>query len=625
MLLLKSPNITAITNLLQSPSLTHKRNLSFQKWRRRSSRVPIKVNGKSKMDNYGEDVTPGTTSTTTDSESASATGVGRRQRFMNLVKTTKNVYLPSLTSTISQKTGSFRSHEDYQPFGNLSLDSDIVFYPSYTTIANGGYETLVRFALCAPGNIQSRRNRILLSLCRQYLLPRNINDVDQELLDAKLNDAFAATDTRSVVSNSTSDSMSTTTGGSSVSTGSNDAESIHNSVVQNEYEVLKGRIAGFLERKITNIPVIVDAFTDENGGSYETTFVSTDNMGYVETRIRTSFRTKNIRITVDTPHDFPKVITYEFPTNCIKDQGFGLISDIDDTIKHTGVTGDKRSMFRNIFVQDFVSWEVEGISRWYNTLKDSSGVDFFYVSNSPMQVYNTLRDYVETNLPWGPIFLKQYSGNLLSSIWSSSADRKLGSILQIIADFPQKKFFLVGDSGEQDFEAYVSAFLKFPDQVVGIYIRCCKDSMSDMGLRDTEVMQSLNDMIEKEYMGETTKKSPPVISKKKPQLTSEQEEMVLQSRSSAVNTRPRPVPPNLPPRPVQPPVPNNQFTNVQNGYQLYDNFLDKKADQWRHRVYLGLQQLKRIRGEGKVRLMFFTDPELPLENSMQVVDSQGIK
>ncbi|GAV53376.1 hypothetical protein ZYGR_0AI06600 [Zygosaccharomyces rouxii] len=570
------------------------------------------------MDAYGEEFETGTTGDS-NSSTTTSTGLGRRQRFMNLVKNTKNVYLPSLTSTISQKTESFRSHEEYQPFYNLSLDSDIVFYPTYTTQTDKGFETLVRFALCAPGNPNSRRNRILLSLCRQYLLPRNVSVMDQEILDAKLDDAFAASDTRSLVSNGTNDNASTMTGVSGISTGTNDAESIHNSIVQNEYEILKERIAGFLERKIANIPMIVDAFTDEGQGSYETKFVNTDNMGYVETKLKTSFKPKNIRVTVDTPHDFAKVITHEFPTTYIKPQGFGLISDIDDTIKHTGVTGDKRSMFRNVFVQDFSSWDVENVSRWYRTLRDSRDVDFFYVSNSPMQLYNTLQEYIGTNFPWGPIFLKQYSGNLLSSIWSSSADRKLGSILQILQDFPQKKFFLVGDSGEQDFEAYVSAFLKFPDQVAGIYIRCCKDSLSDMGLRETEVMQSLNDMIQKEYMGATRKRSPPAIPRRKPQLTSKQEEMVSKSRSVASNTRPRPVPPNLPPRNVQPLTISEDLIDTQDGYHLYDNFFDKRADQWRHRVYAGLQQLKRVRGEGQVRLMFFTDTELSLESSMQVL------
>ncbi|AQZ10465.1 APP1 (YNL094W) [Zygosaccharomyces parabailii] len=541
-------------------------------------------------------------------ESPNETAVlGRRQRFMNLVKTTKNVYIPSLTSTISQKTESFRNHEEYQPYSNLTLDTDILYYPTYTTRSSEVYETVVRFVVNAPGNPQSRKNRILMSLCRQYLLPRNITDIDQELLDQKLDDALTASDTKSMLSNGTTDSTLSGT----------DAELVHSNIVQSECEVLKTRIAGFLERKIANIPAIVDVFTNEGSGHYETSFCTTDNMGYVETRLRTSFEPKKVRITLDTPTEFPKVITHEFPTNCIKAQGFGLISDVDDTIKHTGVTGDKRSMFRNVFVQDFASWNIEGVSRWYRTLKDSRDVDFFYVSNSPMQTYNTLQQYICTNFPKGPLFLKQYSGNILSSIWSSSADRKLGSITQILRDFPSKRFFLVGDSGEQDFEAYISTVLNFPDQVAGIYIRCCKDSLSDMGLRETEVMVSLNEMIKKEYMGEY-KKIPPEMPKRKPQLTVQQQEAIALSRPSVTYMRPRPVPPSLPPRPTQGPPPID-MTNTQNGYHNYDTFFDKRAEHWRHRLYVGLQQLKRIRGEGHIRLLFFADPELPLEDSMETM------
>ncbi|CDH08580.1 related to APP1-Actin Patch Protein [Zygosaccharomyces bailii ISA1307] len=533
--------------------------------------------------------------------------LGRRQRFMNLVKTTKNVYIPSLTSTISQKTESFRNHEEYQPYSNLTLDTDILYYPTYTTRSAGVYETAVRFVVSAPGNPQSRKNRILMSLCRQYLLPRNITEIDQELLDQKLDDALTASDTKSMLSNGTTDSTLSGT----------DAELVHSNIVQSECEVLKTRIAGFLERKIASIPAIVDVFTNEGLGHYETSFCTTDNMGYVETRLRTSFEPKKVRITLDTPSEFPKVITHEFTTNCIKAQGYGLISDVDDTIKHTGVTGDKRSMFRNVFVHDFASWNIEGVSRWYRTLKDSRDVDFFYVSNSPMQTYNTLEQYICTNFPRGPLFLKQYSGNILSSIWSSSADRKLGSITQILQDFPNKRFFLVGDSGEQDFEAYISTVLNFPDQVAGIYIRCCKDSLSDMGLREAEVLLSLNEMIKKEYMSEY-KKTPPEVPKRKSRLTTQQQEAITLSRPSVTYLRPRPVPPSLPPRPTQPPPPID-MTYTQNGYHNYDTFFDKRAEHWRHRVYVGLQQLKRIRGEGHIRLLFFVDPELPLEDSMETM------
>ena len=98
------------------------------------------------------------------------------------------------------------------------------------------------------------------------------------------------------------------------------------------------------------------------------------------------------------------------------------------------------------------------------------------------------------------MFLKQYSGNLLSGIMTSSANRKLNSITTIINDFPTKKFILIGDSGEQDLEAYVSTALKYPDQVVAIYIRCCKNSMSDMGLNEREIMNELNDLIYYQYV-----------------------------------------------------------------------------------------------------------------------------
>ena len=48
---------------------------------------------------------------------------------------------------------------------------------------------------------------------------------------------------------------------------------------------------------------------------------------------------------------------------------------------------------------------------------------------------------------------------------------KTGVIERILADFPRRRFLLVGDSGEQDPEIYGAIARKHPEQVERIFIR----------------------------------------------------------------------------------------------------------------------------------------------------------
>lgn len=540
------------------------------------------------------------------------TALNKRQRFMNLMKSTKDSYMHGWASGIPQRAlGSIRGTdtEEVQEL-NLPLDMDIQFYPSYTTQRENGYETIIRLAVCSPGNPASRRNRILLSLCKQYLRPANSGTIDDESIEQKFGNL------------PDSDSQSTLIEKDAASTPTLNELPFSNSSALDELDVLKNRISGFMLRKIPNLPIIIDLVSRKEPGCYHPTFATTDNHGNVWTRIRTDFLPTDIRVTLDTPTDFPRVIVHRYFCNYIKPDGYGVISDIDDTIKHTGVTGDKRSMFRSVFLNDIDTWLIKDVSLWYKKLKELFRADFFYVSNSPVQTYPTLQQYVSSHFPAGPLFLKQYTGNLLSSLMTSSANRKLGAITQILNDFPSKKFVLIGDSGEQDFEAYISTAAQYHEQICAVYIRCCKDSLSDMGLREAEVMHELNDIIRREYLAvpivnkEKPKKRPPPVSLLKPDLTPEQQREIRESRLQARDSTTQP---SKSPDALDPESSFYCTPSTQNDYGTYNTFFDKKADSWRNRVLNGLRSLKALRNDKKIRVMFFTDPELPLRDYVNEV------
>jgi hypothetical protein len=158
------------------------------------------------------------------------------------------------------------------------------------------------------------------------------------------------------------------------------------------------------------------------------------------------------------------------PIEIIDPVGISLISDIDDTVKHSAIAGGAKEMFRNTFVRELDELTVEGVSDWYGKLA-KQGVQIHYVSNAPWQLYPLLERYFKmVGLPPGSFHLKQYSG-MLQGIFEPTAERKRGALEQILRDFPERKFILVGDSGEADLEVYTEIVLANPGRILGIFIR----------------------------------------------------------------------------------------------------------------------------------------------------------
>jgi phosphatidate phosphatase APP1 len=150
--------------------------------------------------------------------------------------------------------------------------------------------------------------------------------------------------------------------------------------------------------------------------------------------------------------------------------GVSLISDIDDTIKHSAISAGAREIFRNAFIRNFDDLTIEGVREWYATMHDM-GVKLHYVSNSPWQMYPILTTFFKmAHLPKGSFHLKQYSG-MLQGIFEPVAERKKSSLDKLMRDFPDRKFILVGDSGEADLEVYTDTALDNPGRILGIFIR----------------------------------------------------------------------------------------------------------------------------------------------------------
>ena len=60
---------------------------------------------------------------------------------------------------------------------------------------------------------------------------------------------------------------------------------------------------------------------------------------------------------------------------------------------------------------------------------------------------------------------------MLQGIFEPTAERKRGSLDRIMVDFLERRFVLVGDSGEADLEVYTDVVMANPGRVLAVYIR----------------------------------------------------------------------------------------------------------------------------------------------------------
>ncbi|KAF2862540.1 hypothetical protein K470DRAFT_255824 [Piedraia hortae CBS 480.64] len=230
-------------------------------------------------------------------------------------------------------------------------------------------------------------------------------------------------------------------------------------VTANEH--LLNRLKPFMHTGLANASVNAMFYNDEDSQQFT---AYTDAQGHFSFHVPLEFVPTHVKVLASDK------LSCSEEVRIINRRGVSLISDIDDTIKHSGINQGPREIFRNAFIRDHGEMTIDGVREWYTTLHDM-GVKMHYVSNSPWQMYPALATYFQlANLPEGSFHLKLYSG-ALAGIFEPVAERKKTSLNKIMRDFPERKFILVGDSGEADLEVYTDVALDNPGKVLGIFIR----------------------------------------------------------------------------------------------------------------------------------------------------------
>lgn len=155
---------------------------------------------------------------------------------------------------------------------------------------------------------------------------------------------------------------------------------------------------------------------------------------------------------------------------------FGVISDIDDTIIHTGVVSTLKwkVLLNSIFKNAASRIPLEGAAEFYHKLhRGQSGANanpIFYVSHSPWNLYRYLEFFLKQHtFPKGPILLRSFKDIFKKK--SGDQPQKHKEIVNILKTYPKLKFILIGDSGERDADIYIEIAKLFPEQVAAIYLR----------------------------------------------------------------------------------------------------------------------------------------------------------
>ncbi len=162
------------------------------------------------------------------------------------------------------------------------------------------------------------------------------------------------------------------------------------------------------------------------------------------------------------------------------ESSFGVISDIDDTILHTGLVSTlKWRVIYNTLLKTAANRNpLKGAPEFYHMLhRGKSGKQsnpIFYVSHSPWNLYRYLEFFLtENKFPKGPILLRNFPG-FFKKKDQLEKPQKQKEIINLLKTYPHLKFILIGDSGEHDPDIYIEIAEENPERILAIYLRSVK-------------------------------------------------------------------------------------------------------------------------------------------------------
>lgn len=152
--------------------------------------------------------------------------------------------------------------------------------------------------------------------------------------------------------------------------------------------------------------------------------------------------------------------------------GFGIISDIDDTIMVTALPRPFLAAWNTFVLDEHARTPVPGMAVLYERLTRTQPTPpVIYLSTGAWNVAPTLTRFLGRNLyPAGPILLTDW-GPTHDRWFRSGREHKRTSLARLSREFPDMKWLLIGDDGQHDEELYGEFAAAHPENVAGVAIR----------------------------------------------------------------------------------------------------------------------------------------------------------
>lgn len=151
---------------------------------------------------------------------------------------------------------------------------------------------------------------------------------------------------------------------------------------------------------------------------------------------------------------------------------FGVVSDIDDTILVTMLPRAVTAAYNSWFVRTNARKPVPGMTEFYETIREEHPeIPFFYVSTGAWNTFHSLVNFIAKHaLPKGPMLLTDW-GPTQTSMFRSGQEHKRVQLRNLVIDFPDITWILVGDDGQHDPFIYGNFAEEHPDRVAALAIR----------------------------------------------------------------------------------------------------------------------------------------------------------
>lgn len=153
----------------------------------------------------------------------------------------------------------------------------------------------------------------------------------------------------------------------------------------------------------------------------------------------------------------------------------GVISDVDDTILHTGLTRGLDFLRATLLTDVEERTPLPGAAVLYRALVTKPGKPerpVFYVSTSPWNLHEMLLQFVSMRgFPLGPLLLTDWGPSHTGLFRVGAQAHKPALVRRLLDEHPHLRLVLIGDSGQEDPEIYADIARDHPSRVAAIYIR----------------------------------------------------------------------------------------------------------------------------------------------------------